>query len=201
MAILITELIPQQGFEVALYKTALILFDELTNQKTAHENMPDFSVFVERMTPYDKSENVMINVTSSNIGFGSFSESSSQGKVDFNIEVYSPLEHTSINANNLNTKSFTLHKVSGLIRYILQSTKYNRLDLPLGLVAGTYVESIQFFDDFNNRDGANIRVATVGFSVRVMENQQLWNGVDLTELFSEVKLDDTNLGYKLIKNN
>ena len=201
MAVNITEIIPQQGFEIVLYKIAEILFTELSNQQTAHSNMPDFSVFVERMTPYDKSENVMINVTSKSFNYGSFTESSTQSKSDFSIEVYSPLEHTSISSDELATKSFVLHKVSGIIRYILQSSKYKTLDLPLGLIGGTYVESIQFFDDFNNKDGANLRLSTVGFSVRIMENQQLWQGVTLFSNTSQIKLDQTELGYKLIKNN
>lgn len=197
---LITELIPQQGFEKALYKTALVLFTELTAQKDTHNNMPDFSVFVERMTPYDKSEGVMINVTTNAINYGQYTERDSQGKTDFNIQVYSPLEHTYIDAND-DTKTFTLHKVIGLIRYILQSTRYLRLDLPAGLIGGTYVENIQFFDDFNNQDGANIRMANMVFSVRVQENQELWAGVTLFNNTSQIKLDDTDLGYKVISNN
>lgn len=199
MAIKITEIVPQQGFETVLYKTAEILFTELSNQETAHNNMPAFSVFVERMTPYDKSENVMINVTSGSVNFGDHTESSSQGKTTFNIEVYAPLEHVSIAAGDT-TKKFTLHKIAGMIRYILQSSKYVRLDLPLGLIGGTYVDSIQFFDDFNNKDGANIRICTISFSVRVMENQELWNGVLLAQNTTQIKLDQTDLGYKLIKN-
>lgn len=201
MAVNITEIVPQQGFEKVLYKIAEILFTELSNQQAAHSNMPDFSVFVERMTPYDKSENIMINVTAKSFNYGSFTESSTQSKSDFSIEVYSPLEHTSISSDELATKSFTLHKVSGMIRYILQSSKYKTLDLPLGLIGGTYLESIQFFDDFNNKDGANLRVSTLGFSVRIMENQDLWQGVTLFSNTSQIKLDQTDLGYKLIKNN
>jgi hypothetical protein len=196
----ITEIVPQQNFETVLYKIAAILFTELTNQRSAHDNMPEFSVFIERMTPYDKAENVMINVTTRSINYGSFTESDSQGKTDFNIEIYAPLEHTSINASD-SSKKFTLHKVAGIIRYILSSTKYVVLGLPYGLIGGTYVESLQFFDDFNNQDGANIRTAILGFSVRVQENQQLWQGVEIFSNTSEVKLDQTDLGYKLIKNN
>lgn len=200
MAVNISEIIPKQGFEVVLYKIAEILFSELSNQKTAHSNMPDFSVFVERMTPYDKSEGVMINVTSGSANYGNFTESTTQSKTDFNIEVYSPLEHVFIKADDSISETFTLHKVVGMVRYILQSTKYKTLDLPLGLIGGTYVESIQFFDDFNNKEGANIRIATLGFSVRIMENQDLWNGTELKDNVSQIKLGQTELGYKLIKN-
>lgn len=200
MAAIIDEIILEQGFEKVLYQVAAILKIELDNQKTVHSNMPDFAVFAERMTPYDKSEDVMINVTSSNINFGSFTESSSSGKVDFSIEIYSPLEHTSIIAGDSSSK-FTLHKVAGLIRYILSSTKYKTLNLPLGLIGGTYVESIRFFDDFNNQGGASIRMATLGFSVRVQENQDLWNGVSFNQNNTSIKLEETNLGYQLIKIN
>lgn len=200
MSAIVTEKITQQGFEKVLYKIAEILFLELDNQKTSHSNMDDFSVYIERMTPYDKSENIMINITSSNINFGNFTESDTQGKTDFSIEIYSPLEHSFICATDL-TKTFTLHKVAGLIRYILQSSKYKTLNLPLGLIGGTYVESIQFFDDYNNKEGANIRMATLGFSVRVMENQELWDGVVLLGNDTSIKLEETNKGYKLIKIN
>lgn len=199
MAAIIDEIILEQGFEKVLYQVAAILAIELDNQKTVHSNMPDFSVFAERMTPYDKSEDVMINVTSSNINFGSFTESSSSSKVDFSIEIYSPLEHASIIAGN--SSKFTLHKVAGLIRYILNSTKYKTLNLPLGLIGGTYVESIRFFDDFNNQGGASIRMATLSFSVRVQENQELWSSVSFQENHTSIKLEETNSGYKLIKIN
>lgn len=195
----ITEIVPQQNFETVLYKIAEILFTELTNQRSAHDNMPEFSVFIERMTPYDKSENVMINVTSRAVNYGSHTESDSQGKADYNIEIYAPLEHTFINGNDP-SKKFTLHKVAGIIRYILSSTKYVVLGLPFGLIGGTYVESLQYFDDFNNQEGANIRTAILGFAVRVQENQQLWQGVQIFSNTSEVKLDQTDKGYKLIKN-
>lgn len=199
MSINITEKIPTQGFEKVLYRIAEILFLELTAQKATHDNIGNFQVFLERMTAYDKSEDIMINVTTSSANYGNFTETDTQGKTDFNIEVYAPLEHTFIAADD-KVKRFTLHKVVGMIRYILQSTKYNILGLPPGLIGGTYVESIQFFDDFNNQDGANIRLATLVFSVRVCENQELWKGISIENNTTQIKLCDTDLGFKLIKN-
>ncbi len=197
---IITGTIPEQGFEKVLYQIGAILFDELTEQKDTYSNMVDFNVFIDRIVPFDKSENLMINVTPNTINYSGHNELDMQGSTNFNIEVYSPLELTEVLGNDQVSK-ITIHKVVGMIRYILSSTKYNRLSLPNGLIGGTYVESVSFFDDYNNQDGANIRVSTIGFNVRINENSQLWQGVQLQGSDTIMKLYDTEKGYKLIKNN
>lgn len=198
MSAIITEKIQTQVFEAVLYKIAEILHLELGYQQSNHKNIDEFEVFIERMIPYDKSENIMINVTSANINYDSYTQSSAQGVSAFNIEVYAPLSEIHIGPQE--ATKFKLHSAVGLIRYILQSHKYARLNMPMGCIGNTSIRSISFFDDFNNQDGANIRIATIGFDVKIIETQELWEGIELFSNSTEIKLCNTEKGYKLVKN-
>lgn len=196
---IIDEIIPEQGFEKVLTQIGIVLFDEFTAQFIKQALTPDFSVFIERTAPYDKSENVMINVNLENIGYDNQNETTAQGKTIYNIDLFVSSQGDEVTKGH--TKSqMALHKYMGWIRYILSSHKYKTLGLPLGLIGGTTVENLQFDDNYGENAAGNVRMARGVFSVRILENQELWDGIELAGNTSQFKLDQTDLGYKLIKN-
>ena len=85
MAAIITEIIPIQGFEIVLNKIGVILFEELSNQKLIQVINGDFDLFIERQEPYDKSEDVVINISLDNDNFTGKTQKDSQGLTSFFI--------------------------------------------------------------------------------------------------------------------
>lgn len=200
MAILITEPIPIQGFEIVLNKIGVILFEELTNQKNIQAIPGDFDVYIERQEPYDKSEDVVICVSLNDDNFTGKTQKDSQGLTGFFIDVYSKGKL----ATKLNSSSIFRDKRSiycGLIRYILSSTKYNKLGFEPGLIGGAYLDSINYESSPAGEDGSYVKFARINYSVRIQESQQNWLGVPLLGNDSQVKLDETEKGFKLTFNN
>lgn len=199
MSVKITEIIEEQSFEFLTKTIGAILLLELENQKTIQSYDIDLGVFIERIEPIDKSEDVVVNVSLNAVNYDSHNEFESQGTHSFNIDVYTfGLESSDETANeNVRLK---LHKITGWIRYILSSTKYKTLGLNPGLVGGTYVQSINFDDTFGKEDGSMSRMSRLVFSVRATEFQNSDELLAFTGNDTTIKLDLTEKGYKLIFN-
>lgn len=199
MAVLITEIIPLQNFEIIKDRLGVILLEELSNQIRLQCKDIDLGVFIERQEPYDEAEDVVVNISENNIGYGSIDEKTSQGNISFNIDVYASGNATiDFDGNTITRKKLDIFK--GWIRYILSSTKYQTLAFSKGFIGGTYVDSIQNDDNYGTQDGAFVRMARIQFSVRANENQQMWNGLEFTGNDTVIKLDNGTKGYKLIFN-
>lgn len=193
----ITEIIPKQNFEIIRDQIGAILADELNNQKNLQpvylsENV---TVFSERITSVDKSEEVVVNVLLDSLNSNYKTESDQQNRTSFFIDIYA---HGKANSNDPGDKvtAFKLQKYLGICRYILQSHKYVTLDLPTGTIGGKNVDNIQIYDSQNSQDGNYSRMGRIIFSVRIMENQAIWAGVPLTNNSTKVKLDLTDEGYQ-----
>lgn len=199
MAVLITEIIPLQNFEIIKDRLGVILFEELMNQKKLQCKGIDIDVSIERQEPYDKAEDVVVNISQNNIAYGSIDERNSQGNISFNIDVYASGNAT-IEVDGNTTTRVKLDMVLGWIRYILSSTKYQTLAFPKGFIGGTYVDSVQYDDNYGSQDGAFVRMARLQFSVRASEVQEMWNGLEFTGNDTVIKLDNGTKGYKLIFN-
>jgi hypothetical protein len=200
MAILIDEKIEIQGFEVVLNKLGAILLEELSNQRDSCNNTALFDVFIERQQPYDKSEDVVIIVSLDNVNYSNFTESGSEGLCVYNVDIFTSATESAVETGNKASRD-RLHLFAGWVRYILSSTKYKTLDLPPGCIGGTYVNSLSFDDNYGNQDGSFIRMSRVQFSVRINENQELFNGIDFLGNDTEIRIEGTDKGYKLIFNN
>tara|TARA_R100000541_G_scaffold44592_1_gene51681 strand:+ start:1664 stop:2266 length:603 start_codon:yes stop_codon:yes gene_type:complete len=199
MAVLITEKIQLQNFEIIKDKLGVILFEELINQKRTQCAEFDLEVFIERQEPYDDAEDVVVNITENNISYSSIDSNSSQGNISFDIDIYASGNATIDIDGNTNVRR-KLDIVKGWIRYILSSTKYQTLGFPKGFIGGTYVNSIQNDKSYGSQDGSFVRVTTINFTVRASENQEMWDGLGFTGNDTVIKLDNGTKGYKLIFN-
>lgn len=200
MAVIINEIIPQQSFEIVLNKIGVILFEELTNQKALVPANDDFEVYVERLVPYDNSENVMINVSLSNINQSGLNLNDSQGQNTFFIDVYAGGMESASETGSENVKK-KLHKYVGMVRYILSSGKYPLLGFSPGIIGGRALEQIQFQDNLSNMEASYIRFARLTFTVRVQENQKMADSLLMGGNDTTTKLELTDKGYKLTQNN
>jgi hypothetical protein len=200
MSALITEIIPIQNFEIVKNNVEVILFTELNNQKKLQCKGIDIEVFTERQEPYSNGEDVVVNVSLNNIPYSQIDTRNTTGNLSFNIDVYASGFTTLDNDGNKTSRS-KLELVTGWIRYILSSTKYNTLGFPKGVIGGTYVDSIQFDDNYANQEANYVRMTRLQFSVKVIENQELWAGIELLGNDTVIKINDGSKGCKLTFNN
>lgn len=199
MSAKITEIIEEQSFEILTKEVGAIILLELTNQITLQSFGIDLGVFIERIEPVDKSEDVIINVSLNNVNYDNHNEFTSQGTHIFNIDVYC-FGESSINETANDNVRLKLQKITGWIRYILQSTKYKTLGFELGFIVGTYIQSINFDDSFGKEDGSMTRMSRIVYSVRANEYQNSDELVAFTGNNTTIKLGLTEKGYKLIFN-
>lgn len=200
MAAIIDEIIPMQGFEFVALQIQTILSEELANQKILQDFDSNFEVFLERQEAYDNSEYIMINVSLNGINYSGTTQKDAQGSTSYFIDVYTPGVESDLQTGNEDSRK-KMHLFIGMIRYILSSTKYQTLGLPMGLIGGKYVENIQFLDNYGNQDASFIRFGRITFSVRIQEDQASWTGIVLNGNDTTIKLDTTDDGFKLTKNN
>lgn len=196
MAIL-TQQIPEQGFEIVRDVIGAILKTELEHQKTFTNPRvtEDINVFVGRSTPFQQSEKLMINVLTDSANFSNFQERGVDSGTNYYIDIYCSSKETSDNTGGYNA-TVIRDKFIGLIRYILQDHHYKVLGLPLGCIMGTYVQGFENFLPTNEQDSSFVKMSRITFNVRIKESQSVWDGIDINSIFTEVKLCLTEKGYK-----
>lgn len=197
MPAIITEIIAKQGFEIVGEQIGAILALEVANQVTLQALTNQVGVFHERITPYDKSEEVMINVQLDSGNYDNHTESNVQEGTLYNVDVFASAPSSTGKAGGLESSKLLL-KFLGICRYILQSTKYRTLALPAGTIGGTYVDNFQIYDQLGPNEAKSSRMARLVFRVRIYESQQLWGSTALSGGDTSVKLDLTDQGYKYI---
>lgn len=200
MAAIIENIIQRQGFEIVLEKIAVILFEELTRQKSLQTLGDDFGVYIERQTAYDKSEGIVISVGMDGADYAGKNQFDVQGNTTYFIDLYTTGDETLVTTGDDNSRFLTL-KWLGMIRSILSSTKYKTLGYPAGLIGGTMVEKIQNQLSYGNGDANFIKFARITFSVRIQENQEMWTSIELQGNDTTIKINETEKGFKLTFNN
>lgn len=195
MKAVITEKILEQNFEKINSLIGAILTVELDNQKNAQNLKENHSVYLERITAVDKSEGVVVIVLFNSGNVVSETERDSQNTFNYFIDVYATGKTTNRQSGDENSAAKLL-KYVGMCRYILASNKLRTLSLPLGIIAGKSVTGINMFEQQNSQDGSYSRMCRISFSVRAIESEEVWAGVNALEHITSVKLDETELGYK-----
>lgn len=192
---LINEIIPEQGFEKVRDAIGAILKLELEAQKSLQSLTEDINVFIGRNQNFNQSEILMINVLCDSANYSNIHEKGSHGGTNFFIDIYcSAKQNPTDDGGYVSTKK--RDKYLGMIRYILQNHKYIKLGLPAGLIMGTYVEGFENFEPTNSQDTSFIKMSRLSYSVRIVEDQKLWDGVEINAIFTTVKLDETDKGFK-----
>ncbi|MBB6236494.1 hypothetical protein HDC90_001106 [Pedobacter sp. AK013] len=199
MAALITTIIPQAGFEKVRDAIGVILLEELTNQKelsvgTSREITEDIKVYLERTLPISEEENLYFNVLLDGATYGNFTQKDAQGRTVFYIDVYTTGQNSSLKEGGRDSAQ-RLHKFIGIVRYIFSDTRYKMLNLPVGLIGGTYIEAFVTPDVERSEDNSYTRFGRLTLAVRISEEQTLWDGVNMVGADAKVLLSDTDKGY------
>lgn len=205
MANLITEIIPDQPFQIIQNRVGEILLEEITAQHALQSLESSFELFVERIHPYDVSEDVVITLACREQDNQEYTQQSSQGQNLYFIDIFcGGIE--SENRSLSEDVRLKLFKYVGIVKYILNSGKYPTLGFPRGLIANKHVKKVTFDTDYSNwgnhsnYDGSGIRFCRILFLVTAREETELWQGIPLQGNDSVV-YTGTNKGTQLTFNN
>jgi hypothetical protein len=205
MAVL-DELIQPSGFEKVANRITEILAEEIENQKSLQGFQENVEYYIERIEPFQRSQDVSIQVYFKGGVYGNYTQQSSQGECQYYIDLYT----SSLGKGNVDASIVSKDKnyrYLGLIRYILSSGKLATLGFPAGLIGGKYIQSMSQDIEFANfgadpsNDGSFVRFGRVLFIVKVNENQALWEGIPLTGSDTKFTYENTDKGTKVIFNN
>jgi hypothetical protein len=206
MASILSEIIGVQNFEVVANRIGSILLEEIHNQKTIQGFDDEIEIFNERIEPFSKEQDVMITIAFREAEYAGQNTRDSQGEYIYFIDIFTSGWGEEEVSPSIVSKN-KLFRYVGLVRYILSTGKYLTLGFPPGFIGGKYIEKITFDTDYSNfgnhsnYDGSYIRFARIMYKVRVQENQELWQGIELQGNTTNVTLDDTEQGTKFIFNN
>ena len=191
----ITGIIPKQGFEIVRDLVGAILKVELDEQKILQGLTDEINVYNSRSTPFHQSEKIMINVSTDSANYDNEHVVGVTGRTSFFIDIYtSAKEKEDADGGLLST--ILKDKYLGMIRFILQDHHYKTLGLAPGLIMNAKVEGFENFEPSNNQDASFVKMARLSYSVKLYENQSVWNGIEISTIFTDVKLDLTERGYK-----
>lgn len=205
MANLITELIPDQPFEIIQNKIAEILLEEITAQHLLQELDSDFKIFVERISPYDTSEDVVITIACREQDNQEYTPRNSQAQNMYFIDIFTGGIESGEESMSENVRR-KLFKYVGIVKYILNSGKYPTLGFAPGLIGNKHVKKVTFDTDYSNwgnhsnYDGSGIRFCRIIFLVTALESTELWSGIPLQGNDSVV-YTGTDKGTQLTFNN
>lgn len=171
MAIL-SETITEQGFAKVANRIAEILVEEIANQIEAQGFQENVEVFLERIEPFSKEEDVAITVAFKENDFEGYTQRSSQGNCMYFIDLFCSGYGQDDIPPSIVSKT-KLYRYLGLIRYILSSGKIPTLLFERGLIGTKYIKKIMVDTDYSNfgnhsnYDASYIRFARVIFIVAV----------------------------------
>ena len=191
---LIKNIIPKQNFEHVNERIGEILKLELENQKELQGFSDPVNVYNERLDAFNQSEVLMINTMFDGSNSNDNSQKSSQGNVNYFIDIYSTGKETPTKDGGKDSAA-RLHKFLGMCRFILSDSQYRTLGFEPGTIGGVYVESIQIAN-LENVSAAFETMGRITVSVKLREDQPLVTGALMASALTGVKLDLTDKGYK-----
>lgn len=195
---LITEDIPIQNFDLIRDQIAMILRSELENQFFIKGlDTESLGVWLNRKTAISNSEEYVINIYLAEGDFSEYTRRSTEGNYGFNIDIYTNSRASDADLDSANKVSLMI----GLVRYILNHSAYTTLGFVPGSIAGCYMTSFENQGSMLVGDADAFDVSSMRFNVRAAELQGLTQGVLLQEVFLNYKIENTDLGYKILKIN
>lgn len=191
----LTQIIPQQNFELIRDRIGVILKDEITEQVNLSGNQDiNAAVFSEKFTPFDKTDFPCINVLLSRGSYDPITPQSDTGDYTFFIDAYTSAKSTNLVGGDAEA-SFRLQRILGVCRSILRSPFYGTLLFPTPLIGHTSVSDIQIMEPNNNQDATSAIWGRLVFRVKCTETTELQTALELDSFKTQVKLNLTDKGY------
>jgi hypothetical protein len=202
MAVKLDYIISQSNFEAVRDRIASILKEEMDNQSLLHSNDLDYTAdfYTERYVPVDKSEGNVIVVDIAGGTLSNQTPVTQSFECTYNIDIYTEGKETSSNTGYYNS-SVKLHRLAGLVRHILQSPYYDRLNFSNGVIERRSVSKIDFANVNNEQDGSFSRMGRVTLTVNINEESNGITPIDAGGYDTVIKIEETEKGFKLTYNN
>lgn len=194
MAAQIDYVIPEQAFEIVKERIAVILTEELAEQANL-AGVAAAPIFVDRIARIDDSEVPCLNVTMERDDFDNQDVKSARGTVVYNVDIFIGAEATKTKRGDTIAHA-GLDRVAGMVRYILQHSKYYTLGFAPGFVHRRQVQNIQIARPEQYTDAHNIAMGRVQLMVQMVETEGVSEGVLIKGYESSVKIAETEQGYK-----
>lgn len=196
-------IIPQQNYELIRDRIAEILSVELISQGTKAGVVYSNGVDIERFIPYNAdTEYPIINVVFEGGFYDNKDQKTSEGNYKYFIIGYEKAKSDATNKGDKKA-AIKLGRLLGVCRAILENPIYNRLAFPIptretagASFYGTNVGAIKIPKFLDSGDTENSIMGYLEFNVRVDENVILIEPVPLASSVTEVKLYNTDLGYR-----
>ena len=192
----ITDLIPQNSYELVRDRIAEILADELPNQATlAGESYINANVFTERTIPIQQTETSLVEVSLARGDYDLMTAINKDGTYTYHIDIFTKSKsNENIRAGELASRR--LQRLTGICSIILSHWKYRTLGFMAPFIEHTEVQQIQFAKVDKNNDAATVVMSRITFNVRVPESISKDNPTLIAGYETSVKISDTDFGYK-----
>jgi hypothetical protein len=200
MAAIITDIIPQQNFELIRTRIGLILAEEIANQATlTADNKLNATVWEERFTPFGNDEMPAVNIRFQDGQMNEYAPVRDRFNYRYFIDVYTKSKASASSIGDLNAQK-TLQRLCGIIRGILRNTQYRTLLFAKGFIATSSVQSIEIADPYDS-DGNFMSMARITFVIMATEGNDTSSPVVAEGYDTSVKIEETEKGYKFTLNN
>lgn len=204
--VLINYITPTWCVELIRDAIAYAIALELPNQAQLRaDSSLNATVYTERFISYDNTELPIVNVAYNKTPYVSKDLSVITGEHQFFIDVITMAEETDSGVRGDKKASILLHKIIGIIKYVLDSQEYVYLPpLPQGLIANKYVQEIRIFNPdtpYNpnvSNDGLYVIGGRLMFNVRSNDsNVDIDESYVVSSIFTDMQTEETEKGYKI----
>ena len=191
--------IGRQSYELVGDRLAEILADELPEQfalstaATELKSVLQAQVFTERIVPFDKTEVPCVNVQLASGDYSGQTVKQADGAYTFFIDCYASAKNTD-DVKGDQYALVKLKKLMGVIRAILQDTRYLTLGYSRGFVMSRQVTGIAISNNAQ-QDAAHIVMGRITMTVKVPETVELIEPELIAGYETTVKLYETEEGY------
>lgn len=195
MPAIITTAITKQNYELVGEQIGAILFTELAAQAVLQpaENINP-AIFYERTTSINIEEVPVLNVNFAAINFSNQHMAHADGAGIYNVDVYTAADNTESERGD-KLSAAQLKRILGICRAILSNPGYRTLGFAPGFIRSVQVQSISIQDP-GMQDAKAAQMGRLVLSVEMGESTTFQDAVLLGSSITNVKLYETDLGYK-----
>lgn len=191
------EIIGESNFEKTIVAISSILDFEITNQKNLDENFTeDVNFYLERSTPLNEGEEIVINVFLESIEPTSKTQLTVQNDVNINIDIYVVSVEKQGLSGDVNS-STKLNKIIKLIMLILLNNEYKTLGFEPGFIGKTNIEKIKSLEPSLRGEANFARLSRISFSCSIVEQLKPSEVENVNIFLTNAKIDLTDSGYKI----
>jgi len=184
------------GFELVRDRIGAIILDELLNQATLtyEAEFEEMKIWIERATPFDKTELPAINVKLASGDYANKNRGSVDGTYIYNIDFHANSAKVGEDDGD-KLASIKVQKLMRFVRAILEDPIYETLDFTRPSVSRVGFTNLQIAQSSPKEDALNSIMSRMNFSVLINERTAPIVPIPVTEYKTHVKLYETEQGF------